>query len=1109
MNTPEASVKQQSRRQRLRRGTSDLKSLPVGTESVRERDALRHLHAWIDIHQPAAIHYNPFATGSSGKRDSEPCNDAALAAFAQLCALRLNARRVLVTLLSTSVEYVLSEASRTTSLQYDTFEDPKDFLWIGTCSFPKDYGFNGPNLNTWRKARRFRDIPPDVDQHYYTEGQSPHCADNIAEHLEASIVRSQRQRSERLIQALGIFNNGRGTLRDWWLARDDERIERGGRHEKSNADAKDQRDRADAEFGVQDAYMSDSTVSSRRMMHRQTSGDPTSDGEVNSIRGSRQSSINCDDVHGVSDADQKAGSDNATSTQPSAQKRPPMFSADTTAKLERSSGTTRENAMTQSQGAEQGVSTMDFDPRPKESDATSAPKFIGESRPNPPRTVSAARLAQKQSSAAAEQKSASENTAPSQDVYARASNLMREALGAEGAVCVNGTAVSARIKSDRNLAGDSTSGAAKAKSDSSGEDAATTTSDTDSDASSRAARLCKVQGFSTRNRSSLTGTRPERQRFGLTEQELHKLVKTFPRGKIFNFEESGNLYSSSGDESTSGSNEEGTRTNKSSSDRVNLSAEIKRVETVASDTAKATFISSVSHELRSPLHGVMAGIEMILDSELTPFQKEMALNAAVAGRTLLDTNLRKTQRKEQADADSERNRRPGSQQSNGPQERLSVDLARLTEEVVETVVSGHRYHELSRRGSLPRDVEKRQTVEPTDDSKSLCVTLDIDKCDSWNIDMAPGVWTRIITNVLGSFSNTERAEAAAEQDRHNGVVTLEVRDTGIGISQDFLAKHIYTPFKQADSHSAGTGLGLSIVKRIARDLRADLNVESELGEGTAVSLTFATVFDHTAKASEDLDELSKAAAPNPDCGFHLINLPAKMEHQHSALANAVGKNASRIASAWLGFALSSGLSLPPEAKDCTPLANLREEGREAESGTDYFPAQSDRQDQQATPQRSKSSPTVPIRQTSDKPGNTNGSEQQTSPASPAVMTPSLLQALMRKLHVPFQCASNGLEAFTIYSAHPRDFFLVLMDVDMPVMDGKQATAKIRELERKQQLPRTCVVALTGVTSQSARQECMDCGMDKFYTKPIRMKGLSALVTETRPALPDGKGEEGG
>lgn len=111
---------------------------------------------------------------------------------------------------------------------------------------------------------------------------------------------------------------------------------------------------------------------------------------------------------------------------------------------------------------------------------------------------------------------------------------------------------------------------------------------------------------------------------------------------------------------------------------------------------------------------------------------------------------------------------------------------------------------------------------------------------------------------------------------------------------------------------------------------------------------------------------------------------------------------------------------------------------------------------------------------------------------------------MRKLHVPFKSAFNGLEAFTTYSAQPSSFFLVLMDVDMPIMDGKQATVKIRELERKQHLPPISVVALTGVTSQTVRQECLECGMDKFYTKPIRMKGLSALVTETRPALPDGE-----
>lgn len=170
----EASVDERPARHRLRRGGTSVESLPIGTESTRERNALRHLHAWIDIHQPAAIHDNPFASSSVDDITTHPCTDAALAAFAQLCALRLNARRVLVTLLSSSVEYVLSEASRTTSLQYDSFDDSKDFLWIGTCSYPRDYGLNAPHLNTWRKARRFRELPADPESHWYTQGESPH-----------------------------------------------------------------------------------------------------------------------------------------------------------------------------------------------------------------------------------------------------------------------------------------------------------------------------------------------------------------------------------------------------------------------------------------------------------------------------------------------------------------------------------------------------------------------------------------------------------------------------------------------------------------------------------------------------------------------------------------------------------------------------------------------------------------------------------------------------------------------------------------------------------------------------------------------------------------------
>ena len=66
-------------------------------------------------------------------------------------------------------------------------------------------------------------------------------------------------------------------------------------------------------------------------------------------------------------------------------------------------------------------------------------------------------------------------------------------------------------------------------------------------------------------------------------------------------------------------------------------AELSRLETLAADKAKGTFISSVSHELRSPLHGVLAGVEFLQESELSPFHQEMVSTISMAGRTLLDT----------------------------------------------------------------------------------------------------------------------------------------------------------------------------------------------------------------------------------------------------------------------------------------------------------------------------------------------------------------------------------------------------------------------------------------------------------------------------------------
>lgn len=68
-----------------------------------------------------------------------------------------------------------------------------------------------------------------------------------------------------------------------------------------------------------------------------------------------------------------------------------------------------------------------------------------------------------------------------------------------------------------------------------------------------------------------------------------------------------------------------------------LTAELSRLNSLASEKAKGSFISSISHELRSPLHGVLAGAELLQESDLTPYQQEMTLTITHAGRILLDT----------------------------------------------------------------------------------------------------------------------------------------------------------------------------------------------------------------------------------------------------------------------------------------------------------------------------------------------------------------------------------------------------------------------------------------------------------------------------------------
>lgn len=110
----------------------------------------------------------------------------------------------------------------------------------------------------------------------------------------------------------------------------------------------------------------------------------------------------------------------------------------------------------------------------------------------------------------------------------------------------------------------------------------------------------------------------------------------------------------------------------------------------------------------------------------------------------------------------------------------------------------------------------------------------------------------------------------------------------------------------------------------------------------------------------------------------------------------------------------------------------------------------------------------------------------------------LLVMFMKKLSYSYAKAENGQEALDAYrtaaeSQQHRPFDFILMDISMPVMDGYEATRRIREFEREKGMKPTTVIALTGLASAQAQREAEMAGMDIFLPKPVKFAGLKKLM----------------
>ncbi|KAK7927103.1 hypothetical protein PG985_004101 [Apiospora marii] len=391
-----------------------------------------------------------------------------------------------------------------------------------------------------------------------------------------------------------------------------------------------------------------------------------------------------------------------------------------------------------------------------------------------------------------------------------------------------------------------------------------------------------------------------------------------------------------------------------------IMAEIHRLETTLSNKSQSDVLSSLSHELRSPLHGMVLGVELLADTSLDSFQGNVLHTMETCGRTLADTidhllyfsKINNYVGPDKRPDQGARGLRLGTWpnlEAGMKSIYMNVQLDSLVEEVVESVFAGFNFFMISagqiQHDSRPtgQDVaavrrhDRRQAIEEIEHAKRgtegfpdslpggyavpLLIDLDIDPAVSHYFRTIPGGVRRIIMNLLGNslkYTSSGSIRITLSQEwgrtkrmRTSGqLVRLAVADTGRGISPEFLRENLYQPFAQEDRLAPGLGLGLNVVKKVANSLGGRVTVESEVGLGTTVTVRMplqpVTPADTTSVTKEEEAELAFFGNQRQELkglriclvGFDTpIRLP--LRHKGSAEAKTSPQSVFKICQNWL------------------------------------------------------------------------------------------------------------------------------------------------------------------------------------------------------------------